>query len=409
MTAPRHHVVLDSFAGRDGVLMVGGRPVTDWVAQAGTPLFLYDRVRIAARIAAVRAALPPQVALHYAIKANPMTEVLAFMAPLVDGFDVASAGELGRAVAAGMAPAAISFAGPGKTVRDHHAAARAGVTLNAESLAEVQRYAAVCAADGVRGRVALRLNPDFELKGSGMRMGGGAKPFGMDIDQVPAALAACDASGLAFAGFHIYAGSQALDAGQIVEAQTRSLDLGLRLAAENRRPLASLNIGGGFGIPYVAGDPPLDLAAVGAGLAQALAERASALAGTEIIVELGRYLVGEAGVYLARVIERKHSHCEVFLITDGGLHHQLAASGNFGQVIKRNYPVAVATRWGAPPAEPVQVVGCLCTPLDRLADKAALPTAAEGDLVAVFCAGAYGLSASPIRFLDHPEPAELLV
>jgi diaminopimelate decarboxylase len=133
------------------------------------------------------------------------------------------------------------------------------------------------------------------------------------------------------------------------------------------------------------------------------------LVGSEFALELGRYLVGEAGVYLTRIIDRKVSHGEVFLITDGGMHHQLAASGNFGTVVRRNYPIAVANRFGAPVEEAATVTGCLCTPLDRLGDQVGLPMAEAGDVMAVFLAGAYGASASPERFLGHPPALEMVV
>jgi diaminopimelate decarboxylase len=168
-------------------------------------------------------------------------------------------------------------------------------------------------------------------------------------------------------------------------------------------------MGGGFGIPYFNGDRPVDIATVGAALAERFAALPSELAGTELAIELGRYLVGEAGVYLTRIVDRKESHGQVFLVTDGGLHHQLAASGNFGTVVRRNYPAAIASQFTAEPVEEASVVGCLCTPLDRLADQALLPRAEEGDLVAIFCAGAYGASASPSAFLGQGPAAEMLI
>jgi diaminopimelate decarboxylase len=168
-------------------------------------------------------------------------------------------------------------------------------------------------------------------------------------------------------------------------------------------------MGGGLGIPYFPGDTPVDLARVGAALEERVADLPAVLADTELCIELGRYLVGEAGVYLTRIIDRKVSHGVTYLVTDGGLHHQLAASGNFGTVVRRNYPSAIATRYGEEATEAVNIVGCLCTPLDRLADNAAMPHADVGDLVAVFCAGAYGATASPSAFLGHGPAAELLV
>jgi diaminopimelate decarboxylase len=240
-------------------------------------------------------------------------------------------------------------------------------------------------------------------------MGGGAKPFGLDAERVPALARELNAAGTEWSGLHIFAGSQALDAEAIVETQANVLELAARLSGEIGAPLPHLNMGGGFGIPYFHGDRPLDVIAVGAALAERFGNLPDALTSTEFAIELGRYLVGEAGVYLTRIVDRKTSHGTVYLVTDGGLHHQLAASGNFGTVVRRNYPAAIASRFTADPVEEVNIVGCLCTPLDRLADQALLPRAEAGDLVAVFCAGAYGASASPSAFLGQGPALEALV
>lgn len=398
------------FAAIDGELAIAGRKVSDLVAQAeSTPLFVYSAERIAARLADLRRALPDQVALHYAVKANPYGPVLEAMAGLVDGFDIASAGELKLVTAAGIAPARISFAGPGKRDDELEAAIATGVTINLESEGEATRALAIAARLGLVPRLAVRVNPDFDLKGSGMKMGGGAKPFGVDAERVPALVRHLIAAGADWRGFHIFAGSQALDASAIVETQMQTLALAARLAEEAGAKPPKVNLGGGFGIPYFPGDEPIDLATVGSALGEALADLPRQLRETQFCIELGRYLVGEAGVYLTRVIDRKISHGEVYLVTDGGLHHQLAASGNFGTVVRRNYPVAIATRFAEAPEEAANIVGCLCTPLDRLADKGAFPRADVGDLVAVFCAGAYGASASPAAFLGHGPAAEMLV
>jgi diaminopimelate decarboxylase len=391
------------FRAEDGRLLIGGQPADALAAQAGdTPLFVYDLAIVRRRVERFRAAFPG-VALHYAVKANPYPPLVEAIADLVDGIDVASAGEMRLALASGMAAERISFAGPGKRDRELEEAIAAGVTLNLESEGEADRALATAARIGRRPRLAVRVNPDFELRGSGMKMGGGAKPFGVDAERA-AALIKRIAAEADYRGLHIFAGSQALDAQAIIEAQAGALGLADRLREESGVGAPLVNLGGGFGIPYFPGDVPLDVDAVGAALMKALPGD-----GGDHAIELGRWLVGEAGVYLTRVIDRKVSHGEIFLVTDGGLHHQLAASGNFGTVVRRNYPVAVATRFGAEPEETVSVVGCLCTPLDRLADRVALPRAGVGDLVAVFLAGAYGASASPQAFLGHPPPLEMLV
>jgi diaminopimelate decarboxylase len=398
------------YQATEGELALAGRRASDWVTEVGeTPLFVYSADLVRGRVSLLREAMPARLRIHYAVKANPFRPLLELMAGLVDGFDIASAGELELALGAGQAPERISFAGPGKRDAELEAAIGHGVTLNLESEAEARRSLAIGERLGVTPRLAIRVNPDFELRGSGMKMGGGAKPFGIDHERVPALARQVIAAGAEWRGLHIFAGSQALDASAIAEMQANVLDLAARLTAKIGAPLPHLNMGGGYGIPYFHGDRPLDVAAVGAALAERLARLPDELAATEFAVELGRYLVGEAGVYLARIVDRKESHGQVFLVTDGGLHHQLAASGNFGTVVRRNYPVAIASRFGEEPVEEASIVGCLCTPLDRLADQALLPRAQVGDLVAIFCAGAYGASASPSTFLGHGPARELLV
>lgn len=394
----------------DGELAIAGRRASDWVAEAGrTPLFVYSRALIDRRVAELRAALPARVGVNFAVKANPHPAVIAHIAGLVDGFDIASAGELKLCVAAGIDPRRISFAGPGKRDEELEAAIAAGVTLNCESEGEGARALAIGQRLGKPPRIAVRVNPSFVMTGSGMKMGGGAKQFGVDAERVPALAKHLIAEGAEWRGLHIFTGSQTLGAEAIIEAQTNVLALAAELAEAIGTPLPKLNMGGGLGIPYFPGDTPVDLPEVGAALAERVADLPPVLAQTELCMELGRYLVGEAGVYLTRIVDRKESHGVTFLVTDGGLHHQLAASGNFGTVVRRNYPSAIATRYGAEASEEVNIVGCLCTPLDRLADNAMMPRAEVGDLVAVFCAGAYGATASPSAFLGHGPAAEMLV
>jgi diaminopimelate decarboxylase len=397
------------YRGEEGQLLVGGRRAESLAAEAGaTPLFVYDAAIIAERIARFRGAFPG-IALHYAIKANSYWPLLRWIANRVDGLDVASAGEMALALDVGSDGDAISFAGPGKRDEELAAAIATAVTINLESEGEAERALAIGQGQGRRPRLAVRVNPDFEIRGSGMRMGGGAKPFGVDAERVPALVRRILEGGADWRGFHIFAGSQALSADALIEAQQSTLALAARLAEQAGEAPRFVNLGGGFGIPYFAGEPSLDVEAIGRSLQASLERRPAILRDTAFAIELGRWLVGEAGVYLTRIVDRKTSHGKTFLVTDGGMHHQLAASGNFGQVVRRNYPVAIASRFGAPAEEEASIVGCLCTPLDRLADDVMLPRAEAGDLVAVFLAGAYGLSASPQAFLGHPAAQETLV
>lgn len=404
------HAPMDQFTSAEGELLVGGVTLSRLAARAGgTPFFAYDRELLTRRVAELRTALPTAVELHYAIKANPMPALVQHLAPQLDGLDVASAGELAVALNAGCRSENISFAGPGKSQEELAQAVAAGALLNVESVREVRTLAEIASRTGWPARVAVRVNPDFELKSSGMRMGGGSKQFGVDAEEVPGLLKEVRSLGLAFEGFHIFAGSQNLRAEAIVEAQRLSFELALRLAEYAPVTPRILNLGGGFGIPYFPGDTRLDLAPVGDNLAQLVDETTTRMPGARLALELGRYLVGEAGIYVCRVVDRKISRGQGFLICDGGLNHHLAASGNFGQVLRKNFPVAIGNRMNAEASEPVNVVGPLCTPLDLLADRMPLAEAAPGDFVVVFQSGAYGASASPQAFLGHPLPRELLV
>ncbi len=407
---PPQHAPMHQFAVADGELLVNGQPLSRIAARVGqTPFYAYDRSLLRARVAELRAVLPGSIKLHYAMKANPMPAVVALMAGLVEGIDVASAGELKVALDCGADPAEISFAGPGKRDPELRQAVASGVLVNVESMRELPVLAAASQELGLPARVAVRVNPDFELKGSGMKMGGGPKQFGVDVEVVPGMLDFIAREGLAFEGFHLYAGSQNLRAESICEAQQKSYELALRLAGMAHSPVKFLNLGGGFGIPYFPGERRLDLAPIGANL-QDISERcARELPQAHIVIELGRYLVAEAGVYVTRIVDRKVSRGQVYLVADGGLHHHLAASGNFGQVVRKNYPVTIGNKADADDREVASLVGPLCTPLDLLADRMLLPVAQVGDLAVVFQSGGYGISSSPQGFLGHPACVEVLV
>jgi diaminopimelate decarboxylase len=400
---------MTQFAAEGSELLVGGQPLSRLTARIGqTPYYVYDRALLNERIRQLRAALPPEVSLHYAMKANPMPAVVQHMVGLVNGIDVASSGELQVALDAGADPHEISFAGPGKRDPELWQAVAAGVLVNVESARELPTLAAASQQLGLPARVALRVNPDFELKGSGMKMGGGPKQFGVDVEVVPEVLAQMKALGLQFEGFHLFAGSQNLKPESICEAQQKSYALALRLVQENGVDIRFLNLGGGFGIPYFPGERALELASIGDNLREIVARAAVDMPRAQIVIELGRYMVGEAGLYVCRVVDKKVSRGLTYLVCDGGLHHHLANSGNFGQVVRKNYPVTIGNRQGAE-AELVSAVGPLCTPLDLLADKMHLPRAEIGDLLVVYQSGAYGPSASPQGFLGHPRVVEALV
>jgi diaminopimelate decarboxylase len=392
------------------MITIGGIPLDRLAERVGsTPFFAYDRALITERVRMLKAKLPHDISLGYAIKANPMPAVVQHLAGIVDAFDVASALEMRVALDTPMPAGKVSFAGPGKREAELSQAVAAGITVELESETEARRVVQAGERLGIRPRVAVRVNPDFAVKGSGMRMGGGPQQFGVDAERVPQLVKELAGSGLDVLGFHIFAGSQNLKADILCQAQQQTVELALRLAESSPMPVRYLNIGGGFGIPYTDKDSPLDLDPIAENLENLMSTRVRAnLPDATVQVELGRYLVGEAGMYVTRVVDRKESRGKVFLVVDGGMHHQLAASGNFGQVIRRNYPLVIGNRM-EPAVETATVVGCLCTPLDLLGDNVSLPAAEIGDLVVLFQAGAYGLTASPTAFLSHPAPAEVLV
>lgn len=400
-----------TFGTIGGELRVGGMSLSRLAARVGsTPFFAYDRGLLDERVARLRRALPEGLQLSFAMKANPMPAIVQHLARSVDRIDVASGLEMRAALDTVMPADRVSFAGPGKTQAEIRQAVASGIIVEVESTTELRRLADAGEDLGIAPTAAVRVNPDFAVKRSGMRMGGGSQQFGIDAESVEAALAEYADSGIDFVGFHIFAGSQNLSAEVIAEAQRRTVDLTARLADALSAPVRYLNLGGGFGIPYTEHDRPLDLDTVAESLRELVNGPISdRFPDAATVIELGRYIVGECGVYVTRVVDRKVSRGKTFLVVDGGMHHQLAASGNFGQAIRRNYPLVVGNRVDAALDERVNVVGCLCTPLDLLGDDVELPPAQIDDLLVLFQAGAYGLTASPTGFLGHPQPAEVLV
>ncbi len=403
------HTPLNYFPLKEGHLYAGGKTIEQIVAIAGqTPVYIYDRQLITQRIASLRALLPNKIQLHYAMKANPMPAVVQHLATLVDGLDVASHGEMITAINSGMAASEISFAGPGKTDKELKAAIAAEIVINVESENELMRIHVLGQSLAVTPNIAIRVNPDFELKASGMKMSGGPKQFGIDAEKLPALLTKIPKLSINFSGFHIFSGSQNLKTESLIDAHNKTFALADKLAQELDNNFRFINIGGGFGIPYFPGDKPLDLKPVADNLQRLLGDYPQ-FNDKHIVIELGRYMVGEAGIYVSEIIDKKESRGEHYLITNGGLHHHLSNSGNFGQVIRKNYPVRISTQSPTNKSGIVTIVGPLCTPLDTLASKMELPQAEIGDLVIILQSGAYGKTASPESFLGHPAVIEILI
>jgi diaminopimelate decarboxylase len=401
------------YSSHNGELSIGEVPASAIADRYGTPLFVYDRGVLEKKWNALRAALPAEFSICYSVKANPNRAILEFFLAKGAGLEIASAGEFCQAVSAGCAPEKIIFAGPGKTEAELELVVSQGIgEIHAESLREAERIAVIADNVGTRARVALRVNPGGEAEGGAMRMGGRPAAFGVDEETVDETLdRILSLSTLDLQGVHLFAGTQILDAEILISQYRKGIEIAGRVAARLNGPLRTLDFGGGLGIPYFANDHELDMRELNEGV-HALLEpvrRDPLFQGTRLIVEPGRYLVGEAGLYLARITDIKISRGKKFLIVDGGMNHHLAASGNLGQVIKRNYPVAVVNKLDHPTADTADIVGPLCTPLDVLARDVLVPRAEVGDLVGVFQSGAYARSASPLGFLSHRSPAEAWV
>jgi diaminopimelate decarboxylase len=399
------------FPPRGGVLTVGGVPISELADHYGTPLFVYDRAVIEKKWNLLRAALPAEFSIYYSAKANPAQAVLKCLLAKGSGIEIASAGEFRQAVAAGCPAARILFAGPGKTEAELEYVIEHGIgEIHMESLTEAGRIATIASRLGAPAPVSLRVNPAGDAEGGAMRMGGRPAPFGVDEEAVDETLDRLLAwSSLDFRGIHLFTGTQILSSQILIDQYRKGLEIARRVALRLNRPLATLDFGGGLGIPYFPHEQELDLDALRNGLNALFEEprRDPLFRGTHFYVEPGRFLVGEAGVYVTRINDIKVSRGKRFLITDGGMNHHLAASGNLGQTIKRNFPLAVVNKLDRAAEEVVDVVGPLCTPLDILARGVNLPRTEIGDLIGVFQSGAYARSASPLGFLSHGTPPEV--
>lgn len=397
-------------ADEKGQLLIGGSPAEDLVAQSGgTPLFVYDNNIVGAQIARFKGAMPDGISLFYSVTANPYEPLLEFLGRYVDGFRIVSLGELKLLQQAKLAGIPINFAGPGKRDVELEAAIRAHATISIESEGEARRAIASAESVGIVPKISIRVTPPFTIEGGRVSLARAPSPFGVDAERVPALIAGLIEAGADWRGLHMFAGAQCLDAESISEIHKLTIDQAGEIAAEIGIPIAELNLGSGFDVACRAGDEPLDIDRVAKALTATLCNSSPLLAMTRFTIELGRWLVGECGVYLTRIVDRTESCGRVFLTTDGGGHHLIGATGGLGERGNSNYPIALATRFDAPSEEEVTVTGCLCTPYDVLGDEVYLPRADVGDLVAVFCAGAYGLSASPQSWESRPIAREMLV
>ena len=397
-------------ASQDGQLTIGGQPVDELIAEAaGTPLFVYDNNIIGGQIAALRAAMPDGLALYYSVTANPYEPLLNFIGRYVEGFRVVSRGELEHLKRAGLAGIGMTFAGPGKRDDELEAGIEAGATISVESEGEAGRAIRAGERVGIQPKLAVRVNPPFTIDNGRLSLGARASPFGVDADRVPALVEGLLEAGVDWRGLHIFAAAQCLDDDALIDAHRAIIQCAGEIAHKLDLPLPELNLGGGFDVPCFPGEQPIDVYRMSRALHETLCYGPELLATTRLSLELGRWLVAEAGVYLTRVLDRTTSCGETFITTDGGGHHLLGATGCLLERGRGNFPIAVANRFGEQPEEQVTVTGCLATPHDVFGDEVMLPRAEVGDLIAIFCAGAYGLSASPQAWESRPAAREMMV
>lgn len=402
-----------NFGTSHGELLVGGLSIKELAQRYGTPFFVYDVQVLERQWKLLREALPERFDIHYSVKANPNQAFLKFFIDQGAGLEIASAGELYQALASGCRPENILFAGPGKSEAELAIALAEGIgEIHAESLLEGRRIAQLAERQGRKARIALRVNPSAAVEGGGMRMGAKPVAFGIDEDQLDGIIDQfLNEPWLDIVGLHLFVGTQILEHQTLLTQYRAAIEIGRRLSAKIGKPLETIDFGGGLGVPYFLHEQRLDMNALREGLGPLVQEVAGdpALNRARLVVEPGRFLVAESGIYVARVSDVKVSRGKKFVIIDGGMHHHLAASGNLGQTIKRNFPVAVLNKLDQPRVENVDVVGPLCTPLDMLARGIDLPAVEVGDLIGVFQSGAYARTSSPWGFLSHPFPPEVLV
>jgi diaminopimelate decarboxylase len=380
-------------------------------AQHGTPFYVYSMDDAVAHAKRLRAHLPSRVDLLYAAKANANSRVLQLMQPHVSGLDISSGGELRLATAAGYSPSVMSFAGPGKSDQELELAIGSDIhVLSVESPNELRRAAAIAARLDKQVSITLRINPLHIPKEFPMKMGGLPSQFGIAEEDVdPVIEEALRTPRIRLRGFHIFSGTNCLEKDAIVENVRQTLGIALRLAEKHDLSPEIVNLGGGFGIPYFFGQEDMDVDALGAAIGETVQQFHDAqprFAQARYLLELGRYLIGAFGAYVTRVIDVKQTRGKRFVILDGGMHHCFPATGNFGQLIKKNYPVRNLTSEAKPVLQ--ELVGPLCTPIDSMARALELPEAQIGDLIAFMQCGAYSYAASPLLFLSHDTPLELV-
>lgn len=393
---------------------LGGMPPDELAERFGTPLYVYDLDVVDRQVAALRSVLPPAVELAYAVKANPALAIVAHLGHLGLGADVASGGELEAVARAGFSPDRVVMTGPGKRDDELRAAVAAGIrAVTVESPGELVRLEAIAETAGRRQPVMLRAAVTEGDRLERVRLVGddGAGKFGMDAaDLERAARRACESPHLELIGLHAFGASNVLDARGLLEHAAATAATARRVAQAVGASLRLVDAGGGLGIPYEAHQESLDLVRLGAGLGALVDDWASdpVLRDARLLLEPGRFLVGPAGAYLSRVVDRKTIDGSIVVILDGGVHHVLRPA-----LVGQEHRVrAIGTHVDGSSngrLQPVTVAGPLCSGLDVFSQAAIMSPPEVGDLVAVLDVGAYGFTESMPMFLSHPVPAEVAV
>ncbi len=377
-----------------------------------TPFYLYDIRFVLERAHHIKENLSSDIKLYYSVKANPNGKILAKLSEFVDGADISSGGELVKAIQAGYNPDKLSFAGPGKTDYELGQAIAAQIgSISVESINEFLRINKIAQRMNKKANVSLRINPSRMFKEFAIKMGGKSSQFGIDEERYLdffETLSQC--SNCQFVGIHIYSGTQCLKPEVLIDNFCNTMDVVQKVVKETKTVPNIINFGGGFGVPYYENQTAFDVKKVCSLFSEKFANFKIQNKLPELIglIELGRYLVAEAGIYVTRIIDIKESRGEKYCVMDGGMHHNLPASGNFGQIIRKNFKIAnISDSNGT--VETVTVVGPLCTSIDILGKNISIPKPKIGDYLAVLNSGAYAYTASPLLFLSHKLPDELMI
>jgi diaminopimelate decarboxylase len=400
------------FSVESNTLILDGVDIQSVASNYGTPLYVYLPNVMNEKLDILRTSLP-EFEIYYSVKANPLPAVLQHLISKGCGLEVASLGEMEMAIRCGCQAERVLFAGPGKTDTQLQRSMELQIgQIHVESLGEMNRLAELARQRNQVARIAIRINPGQTVQTGAMQMGGKASVFGIDEENLQEAVSiALENPFLNLNGIHVYAGTQILNADFLADLYIYILELADKIVNQIHRPLNTIDFGGGLGIPYFSHEQSLDLSCVAQRLKIQIQKfrQNPYLSQTRFIIEPGRFLVGESGVFICRITEVKESRGTKFIVLDGGMNFHLAASGNLGQVIKRNYPVVIGNRMNEEFVWEAMICGPLCTPMDVVGRQIKIPSVKPGDIVCILCSGAYSLYASPINFLGHARPAEVFI